>query len=949
MTMKPRLATVLLITGLILALPPAARAQEATLTGTVTDATGGVLPGVAVVATHLASGNTFEAVTDDRGTFRIPLRVGGYRVTAQLQGFGNVTRGIELLVGQQAAMNIQLSPATVQESVLVTGEAPLIDTSSSTLPGNIDPRQVSELPVNGRNWLDLSMLAPGNRSNAVTDAPTDTTTTGTFQLNVDGQQVTQTLRVGNGEPRFSRDAIAEFEFIANRFDATQGRSAGVQVNAVTKSGTNTFAGTTSAYFRSDRFNAPDLVAKRVLPYQDQQFSVTFGGPIRRDRMHFFGNYEYEREPRTIVFSTPYPAFNLDMQTVRAEQKGGGRFDLQMSTKTHLTVRGAGWREILPVTSAGGATVTPMTAAGSNHYSAELSASMVKAVSNRTLNELKGGYFNFWWSEYSDIRNANATAGGYRGAGWGAPSIVLRGLTIGGAQTSPQDFNIKIYSLRDDVTRSFDRFGRHDLRLGGEVLHQNIDNYVCRSCFGVLTANTAAVPASIESLFPNLFDAATWNLRPLSPITTTYSIGVGTFDFPLPRNTFSGWVQDDVQATSRLTINLGARYDFMIGAYLTDVTLGPFFTSGRKDDTNNLAPRLGAVYKLDDRTVVRGGWGLFFGEPQGNQAAKGQSLGGAIQFNNDGRADFAVNPNNGRPLPTFAQVIAPGSGYRRAITTQIPDPRDQVIYSHQASVGFQRQIGGAAAVSADYIYTGMRNIDSRAQNINLGYDPATGANYPNTDTAHLPYPDWGQVSMAVSDGARSNNHGLQTVFTKRLSHRWQASANYTLSTLRDADAYPHSGLVRVPFRTAPDLGGEYTLAATDQRHRAVFNGIFDATHGLQVSGLYFYGSGQRLSTNYGGDQRRALVGSGRLRPDATIAPRNNLAGSPIHRVDMRLLQRIRLGRRSMDGIVEVFNVFNHANYGAYTTAESNAAYGRPAQSSNVAYAPREVQLGFRVAF
>src|SRR5712691_7160313 len=108
MTMKPRLATVLLITGLVLALPPVVRAQEATLTGTVTDATGGVLPGVAVVATHLASGNTFEAVTDERGTFRIPLRVGGYRVTAQLQGFGNVTRGIELLVGQQAVMNIQL-------------------------------------------------------------------------------------------------------------------------------------------------------------------------------------------------------------------------------------------------------------------------------------------------------------------------------------------------------------------------------------------------------------------------------------------------------------------------------------------------------------------------------------------------------------------------------------------------------------------------------------------------------------------------------------------------------------------------------------------------------------------------------------------------------------------------------------------------------------------------
>src|SRR6476659_9960139 len=249
MSLYRRSLQLVFLVGLLVASPLAAHAQEATLTGTAIDSTGGVLPGVSVVAVHVASGNTFEAVTDDRGAFRISLRVGAYRVTAQLAGFGTVTRAVELLVGQQATLNLQLSPSTVQESVTVTGEAPLIDTSSSTLPGNIDPRQVSDLPVNGRNWLDLSMLAPGNRSNAVSDAPTDTTTTGTFQLNVDGQQVTQTLRVGNGEPRFSRDAIAEFEFIANRFDATQGRSAGVQVNAVTKSGTNTFAGTTSGYFR----------------------------------------------------------------------------------------------------------------------------------------------------------------------------------------------------------------------------------------------------------------------------------------------------------------------------------------------------------------------------------------------------------------------------------------------------------------------------------------------------------------------------------------------------------------------------------------------------------------------------------------------------------------------------------------------------------------------------
>ena len=132
-----------------------------------------------------------------------------------------------------------------------------------------------------------------------------------FQFNIDGQQVTDTQgQSASGQPRFSRDAIGEFEVTTNRFDATQGRSSGLQVNAITKAGTNTFTGTFAGYFRDDRFKAADFVADRVLKYSNQQFSTTFGGPIKRDRAHFFGYYEGEREPQTIAFTSPYPAFNI---------------------------------------------------------------------------------------------------------------------------------------------------------------------------------------------------------------------------------------------------------------------------------------------------------------------------------------------------------------------------------------------------------------------------------------------------------------------------------------------------------------------------------------------------------------------------------------------------------------------------------------------------------------
>ena len=149
-----------------------------------------------------------------------------------------------------------------------------------------------------------------------------------------------------------------------------------------------------------------------------------------------------------------------------------------------------------------------------------------------------------------------------------------------------------------------------------------------------------------------------------------------------------------------------------------------------------------------------------------------------------------------------------------------------------------------------------------------------------------------------------------------------------------------------------MGGEYTLAATDQRHRAVVNGVWDVGGGFQASGLYFYGSGQRASTSWGSDLRDlgGIGGTNRLRPDGTIVPRNNFVGAPIHRVDMRLQERVPLrGHVKIDGVLEIFNVFNRANFGSYVTTESNARYGQPNSNLNVAYVPRTLQLGFRVTF
>jgi hypothetical protein len=949
-TLRSRLLGRVLILGTFLALPTPLLAQEAVMSGTVTDTTGGVLPGVTITAVHDATGNTFVAVTDNRGGFRLPVRTGAMRVTAELPGFSALTRSVELLLGQTVVLNLQMAPSTVTESVTVTGEAPLIDVSSSTVSGNIDPRQMQELPVNGRNWQDLSLLAPGSRANAGGEAPVPRDT-GAYQINMDGQQITNNVAGSAfGNPRYSRDSIAEFEFVANRFDATQGRSSGVQLNAISKSGTNTPAGSFSGYFRSDRFNAADSVAKRVLPYSDQQVSTTFGGPIRKDRVHVFLNYEYEREPQTFIYTTPYPSFNFDQTGTRIEHKAGARIDFQFSPKMRLAVRGNTWAHALPYDPryTGGGDKTPSSAVSLDRGMDQLFTTVTNVIGTRAVNEVKLGYAGFNWNEQSYVKWPNHPAG----FGVGAPSIQLRGITIGETHNqTPQKIGQELYSLRDDYTLSYNAGGRHDMKVGGEFLNDATWMFVCNRCNGLLDVQGGAVPANIESLFPNLMDVSTWNLAPLSSIARKYVVGVGSWRQNPPRKVYAGWVQDDWNVRKRLTLNLGLRYDLETGVFAENIELLPFLPANRPSDTNNFGPRAGFAYSVNDRTVIRGGMGKYFGEISGQPSFWTKRYTEQIhpEILYDGRPDFAVNPFNG-PYPTYAQALATtcavshaANCVRREIPSQLSAADLQIAYSYQGSLGLQRQVGSTSSVEADYVTTRSRAELYTRPNINLTYNPATGANYPFTDISRRPYPDFGLVNQFRSDGW-SNYHALQTAFTRRMRNNWQASATYLLAMLKDAQSSP------APFAVAPDLGGEYSLAASDQRHRVVFNGIWQLPHALQLSGLYFFGSGERFATNYGGDLRATGATGGRLRPDGTIMPRNALIGDAIHRVDMRIQRKFALAKHaSFDGILEVFNLFNHANYGSYVTAESNARYGTPSSNTNVAYQPRMMQLGFRATF
>ena len=331
----------------------------------------------------------------------------------------------------------------------------------------------------------------------------------------------------------SRDSAVmrsrEFQFLASRFDATQGRSTGLQVNAITKSGSNIASGSFSGYFRDDAFNAADFIAGKVLPYSNQQLSATYGGPILRDRLHFFANYEREREPQTLTFNTPYPRFNVELTGTKRTEMAGLRLDYQLSSRTRLMIRGNTFVYKNPYelqsTQVGS---HPSAVENFRRASDEVFANMTHVMTNRMVNEVRVGFNSHIYTTRNHTYRPDHPQAA-NGIVYGHPRIMFRGFAFGGNVRSPQNNSANVYQLRDDLSVSFDKGGRHDMKLGFEDLYAVNAAFSCRYCMGNIDAQNGPVPANIEDLFPVWNDVSTWNLAALSPITRRYTFGNGQFN------------------------------------------------------------------------------------------------------------------------------------------------------------------------------------------------------------------------------------------------------------------------------------------------------------------------------------------------------------------------------------------------------------------------------------
>lgn len=922
-------------------------AQQTGVRGSVFDESQAVIIGAVVnIKSESGSVNT-STISNETGVFQFPaIPAGKYVLTVETPGFTTAAKSFQVLVGQYLTVDFTLTPAQTTTLVEVSAAAVEISTTSSQIAGNVDPMQMTETPLNGRNWMELALLVPGVTANSVGSTPL-ASDNGRFQINIDGQQVTQnSAGSGFGQAQYSREAISEFQIITNRFDATLGRSLQIQINAQSKGGTNEFHGAAYGYFRDDSMNAADKVAQRVLPFGNQQYGGTFGGPILKDKLFFFGSYEAERQPSTIFLTpTGFPGQTFDFDSKLDTKTYLGRVDYQINDANRASLRVSGGEFAEPFAGLSGSS-HPSRAYDNTRTS--YSAFGNWSWAGPTLvNEVKAGFNHFDWARVPYVESQEYRLGG--------------GITIGGPYNYPQQFNMDATQIRDDV---FWLKGDHSFKFGAEYL-RNVHTGIFQQNIRGVGVSFSQTPADLPAIFPQWDDPSSWDLDALSPLATSFVQGFGNFDIDIPRNIVAFWFQDDWKINQKLTVNLGMRYDNDIGIWEAGVTVASGILEPRGNDNNNFAPRLGFAYDLfgNRKTVVRGGLGLYYAEIVANMIIDQQIFDGetSIQATAEARGSDGINlrdPFDGATgddfisgaVPTPPQSIQPVDGAART------------PYSVQGSIGFETQLSNDFVVSADWVHYRVYNDWMRFDS-NLFYNPDTGFQAPPS-TFGRPNEAFANIQeFQTPNAAGALYDGLQVQVRKNFGEKLALNVAYTWSYLKDSTTsgfyYPNNFF---------DPADEWAVSSANQDHTLNFSGNYELPLGFRIGAFYHYGSGQNFQIGAGSSPFGTLgtnrtfrdtakfygdpstVHPARLAPGLLIVDRNSLVGLPIHRIDTRLTKVVNIGERfRVIGIVEAFNLFNRANYGSYQTNTLTASYGSPVQNTNLSFAARMLQLAVRFEF
>jgi outer membrane receptor for ferrienterochelin and colicin len=1003
----PLLRSFLILSLILFSSVALAQSQATTgvIEGTVTDASGGALPGVTVTLHN--TGTNFEQVqvTDSTGRFRgVLLPLGAYEVNAKLEGFGpQVVKGLNLGVGQTLTLDIKLSQAAIAEEIVVTAAAPLIETARTEGSTRLDEDAVSDLPNNGRNFLELTKLTPGV---TIVQGPDGD------ELSINGQKgISNNISVDGadfnnpffGEQRggqrpaftFNLDAVKEMVVVADGANAEFGRSMSGFVNVITKSGTNDQTGTAHFVFKNDalsgRAKKPNGGEAPKFDFDQYQTGFTLGGPIVRDKLFYFTALDYQSaestkqtelsriEQRVVDALAALGSPNENGPITRTNDarvfllKG----DWNASQKNLVTLRyNYTWSNqdngTFDVDSWGRS-----ANANEKDYSNAGTGSVITTFSSNLLNEMRFQYAR-------EDRPRNYTGPNITGQNRPLPDTAF---DFGSTYRFGMPFFIpvKYYDTRVQINDNVSWLkGAHSIKIGGEYNRVNsIQTFIGFANGRYIFSSTDGFLNYLHN--PNYVECSNGSSSQVGTCPAGTSVtgpvllylqqaGVGGLSVEeagtqeIPQNEPAVFIQDAWQVNPNLNVQYGLRWEAEIepdpitppssvffAPFIGKTSKGQEFPSDGKipSDYSMWQPRLGLSWNPggDGKKVFRASAGIFYGRIPGLSLASTRSTNGSR-----GQSIFrnsALTPILG-PVPAYpnlipaSQIGAPFLPDVFVFDKDFKNPR-----TNQYSVSWEQELITDYAFLVKYNYAKGSNI-TRFINRNdpllgspwgSGLAPG-GANGINTLTV-------------VESSAKSLYQGVTLGVTKRPSHNVQFQAYYTYSKDKSDDDNERDPFT---FRYAKvtDLAAEYGYSDRDQRNR--FNSwlLWNAPGGFDLNLRYSYRSAQPQSISCvvsvafcGKDQfgnsrfnQIAATPQDRINPDGSVTQRNlGRKDNEYSSLDFRVSKQFTVGGLTVEPALDVFNLFNAANFRRPEVTSLVFNFDGTVQSGNGD--PRQMQLAVRV--
>jgi hypothetical protein len=928
--------------ALTLARPVAAQqtVDVGSISGRIVDATGGAVPGASVSATHRATNIVAAATTDAQGRFRFPyLRIGTYALTVSLAGFQDAAREVTVSAGSAFEVPIVLAVASLESTVTVTAETPMIESARSQIASTIPATEVAAVPMNGRNFLELALLVPGV-------SPTNIASTQLFpetsavpgisisvgsQRNLSNNFVVDGLSANDDAAGLSGitygvDAIEQFQVITSGAQAELGRAIGGYINVVTKSGTNRLRGTVYEYFRDDALNANNALSGTKLPMRQSQFGGSLGGPLKQDRTFYFANIEHRDLDQTGLVTIADPTVAIVNAKLAVSGYQGpsistgiypnpvdttnvmAKVDHQFSSSDLFSVRYSRYGVGSTNSRGAGGLSAPTASSNLDNLDQAMAISNSLVLSARTVLETR-----------AQVALGDLLAPPSEPIG---PTVSIAGVaTFGTFSSSPTGRNNKMYQVVNNLSH---QRGAHALRAGVDFLYNDDLITFPRSVRGSYTFSSLA--NFLAGTYNNAGFGQTFGITELAQ--TNPNLGV--------------YAQDEWKVTDAVTLNAGIRYDLQ---WLETVNV----------DGNNVSPRLGFAWTptASRRTLVRGSAGLFYDRvPLRALANALMSAGNTTDVGALRQYSVSLSPTQAG-APVFPNILPAAIPLVTLPNLTTMDRGLQNARSRQVSLEVEQQVGERTTIAVGY-----ENLEGSGLLMSVNQNVPTCV-ASGTNNGCRPNPTYANNSQYSSAG-ESDYNGLHVSVIQRTQQRGQYRLSYTLSkSMNNVGEFFFSSPI-----DPTDLSKDWGRSDNDQRHRLVLNGTFNTSsepadtlwehlsHNFQLSSMLQFYSAAPYNITSGVTTVQGTAG----RPivDGEFIERNAGEGTAYFSIGARISRTFRFGTRTqVELMAEGFNLTDHFNVVTRNTNFGSGAYPTnpsPTFGQVTAVAePRSFQFGARVRF